>query len=785
MKRSLRAAAFALLTAFVLTPAAAGTGFGNMFGTPEMPEPEHYFPNISAPEMPSVTNPVKAPSYIPGDSLRDVTGGVREGVSDSLYEYFVPDFPTPAATPAPSAPDTGRDIETVSPPPRLFASSTGTTDTPDEPSPDTSPSPTPPPSPSPSPTPEIRTAQLTENYDIMLGMYEQTFDNGYSFLANIPNGGRTRDEVYVEFPKNLRVIAEFDGTVIKYSSRQRLTDTGYYVFSLYCPEADGSESKAVFSFRILPHHVRSINATAENPGPQIEEFFAVSSSDGRTVIEYIFSNHKRFFANVADGETVTGPVYFNLAPNLGHDLRRNGRTVAFGNNKPFREPGNYVMRISAPPYARSGYRSITPFTVISFTIYDPDEDTQDAPAFNPGTDYQPDYQPDPKPAPSVITDTLTEIPEDDGMYRMAFSNGFSFVSSAANGAVSAEPVFFRIPNEIEYELFAGNTLIPYSSGEMISAPGAYRLSVATLPWAANDPVYTSSVSFAVIEASEPGTVEPPDAPDDGVLPGITLPSNAVFPEQTYSGGLFMQYIAQDIYFTSTVPNGMMGNLPVEFNIPGYVESVLKINGWEEEFLGDETFSEQGNYELTVTNPITGEEFLFFFVMLPRYTNISGMTYMPPPGYEIASLVKDGAAFPYDVNGAVFASDGLYIIQLTGEYGFPQYTVDLTIDTVAPTLEIIGVEDGKAVDAEVVFWSDDPDAMITVFLGGNEIQSNGTLTKDGKYRITITDPAGNYNEYEFAIPYRMNKTAVLLVVLVVLILGGGAVYFLRLRKNAKV
>jgi len=105
--------------------------------------------------------------------------------------------------------------------------------------------------------------------------------------------------------------------------------------------------------------------------------------------------------------------------------------------------------------------------------------------------------------------------------------------------------------------------------------------------------------------------------------------------------------------------------------------------------------------------------------------------------------------------------------------------------VAPTLEITGVENGKAVDGEVVFWSDDPDAVITVFLGGQVIQHKGSVAKDGKYRITVTDPAGNFNEYEFTVPYKMNKTAVLLIILIVMLLGGGAFYFLKLRKNAKV
>ncbi|MCL2056961.1 MAG: hypothetical protein FWH02_07070 [Oscillospiraceae bacterium] len=155
------------------------------------------------------------------------------------------------------------------------------------------------------------------------------------------------------------------------------------------------------------------------------------------------------------------------------------------------------------------------------------------------------------------------------------------------------------------------------------------------------------------------------------------------------------------------------------------------------------------------------------------------------GYRIESVSKDGEAYVFSSSGAEFTSDGDYVIHLTGSTGYPPFTVDFTLDTVPPRLMLEGVEDGKAVSGEVMLISDDTSAAITVLLNGNDIgYRGGSLKKNGTYTVTVTDRAGNFSAYEFVIPYKMNITAVLLIVLLAMLLGGGALYLFRLRRNVK-
>ncbi|MCL2056962.1 MAG: hypothetical protein FWH02_07075 [Oscillospiraceae bacterium] len=421
---------------------------------------------------------------------------------------------------------------------------------------------------------------LTEAYRLMLGMYEQTFEPGRSFITSVPNGGITQDAVYLEFPANMKVTAEFNGRAINPSARVRVTETGSYAFRVTSPNfAAAGESVGIFTFRILPPNTagREDAGSGTVSRPLVEEFFTVSSNNGATLIEYVFSNHKRFYANAANGETLNRPAYFILPPNVSCELRRNGAVIAFDNNKNYTDPGSYVMTVRAPAVITTGRRAIILHTVIRFNIAEGADEplslgAQLADMLPWGQDGDADGD---TGVPESFTDNLAQISEGEG-YRQYFSNGMSFWGSVENGGASDIPVSFDIPGDIFYDLTHDGNAEHYISGGEISEPGSYRLDLYILPQSIDMPIFRASFDFTVSDLAEsPQTQETEDAPEADVP---VTPSGGNIPEQSFSGSSFRHMTPADIYFTSNIPNGMAGRVAAQFSIPETAARVMTLDG---------------------------------------------------------------------------------------------------------------------------------------------------------------------------------------------------------------
>lgn len=77
----------------------------------------------------------------------------------------------------------------------------------------------------------------------------------------------------------------------------------------------------------------------------------------------------------------------------------------------------------------------------------------------------------------------------------------------------------------------------------------------------------------------------------------------------------------------------------------------------------------------------------------------------------------------------------------------------------------------------------------MYLNGELICSKAltamTLSKDGVYKIVVTDTAGHITEYTFEKLYSLNGWSVLLIVLFILGLGGVGFLVYKIRTNKKV
>lgn len=98
------------------------------------------------------------------------------------------------------------------------------------------------------------TERYYEEYDI----YSESINGQYFFYSNVGNNGMTSKPVSVDFPANISYTMEKDGVVTPYTSKQKVSDYGTYLFRILItedaakPVSEQTVYRSVFMFRIQP-----------------------------------------------------------------------------------------------------------------------------------------------------------------------------------------------------------------------------------------------------------------------------------------------------------------------------------------------------------------------------------------------------------------------------------------------------------------------------------------------------------------------------------------------------
>lgn len=115
------------------------------------------------------------------------------------------------------------------------------------------------------------------------------------------------------------------------------------------------------------------------------------------------------------------------------------------------------------------------------------------------------------------------------------------------------------------------------------------------------------------------------------------------------------------------------------------------------------------------------------------------------------LTKDGEVIDY-TSGSELTEDGIYTITFENFDGYKAaYT--FTIDTVAPALKLEGAKNGESVNTDVKVIYTEENLTVELTKDGKVVGSyvsGEVISADGKYRIRITDRAGNESVAEFVI-----------------------------------
>ena len=144
---------------------------------------------------------------------------------------------------------------------------------------------------------------------------------------------------------------------------------------------------------------------------------------------------------------------------------------------------------------------------------------------------------------------------------------------------------------------------------------------------------------------------------------------------------------------------------------------------------------------------------------------------------IVQLYKNGELAGDYVYETLITESGKYKVVATDKAGNVS-EVEFEIDKIAPMLVITGVENGGHTSGRVTLSELSEESTVTVKPNAE------TLTKVGKYTVTVTDECGNESVYEFEIIKAKKPVNVGLIIafVVSMMVAVGAATFLIIKKK---
>ena len=253
-------------------------------------------------------------------------------------------------------------------------------------------------------------------------------------------------------------------------------------------------------------------------------------------------------------------------------------------------------------------------------------------------------------------------------------------------------------------------------------------------------------------------------------------------------GMFTYTLPDGEYISADVPLGGWSSSRVQMEASDQltVYRVLK-DGEPMDFSAGLMFNLPGSYRITLWDNEfglqgdTGYRVDYCFVLFKQDPcNVSHIN--APMGFEIKDLTRDGIS--QEILSPDFVQlemDGKYEIYFENPEGTISWKTSIQRDATPPALTFSpDIKDGTVSDY-VNFTSSQPDADIRILWNGQQVEAySPRLAMDGRYRITVTDTAGNSRQYEFTLRKGYSIRGGYLVIIPVLLLAaaGGIVFYWR-------
>ena len=240
-------------------------------------------------------------------------------------------------------------------------------------------------------------------------------------------------------------------------------------------------------------------------------------------------------------------------------------------------------------------------------------------------------------------------------------------------------------------------------------------------------------------------------------------------------------LRDEIY--SNVASGMTTTDTVWLSVPDGIPFRLYKDGELLEEVNYSDISAPGAYVLLSDEGSDSVEIMRFTIVSPVTGQIS--RFQVPEGFVITSAMCNGKKVEVERTYVNMALEGEYDVSYRCPVTEAIYLFRVTVDHTPPVLALAAVgEDGSA-KGPVDISDLEEGASISIWLNGQEYPFERVLTRSGKYRIVVTDAAGNMATYNFMIRVYYTTSSVIFFVAILAVGIGVGVYGLYFRGHMRI
>lgn len=244
------------------------------------------------------------------------------------------------------------------------------------------------------------------------------------------------------------------------------------------------------------------------------------------------------------------------------------------------------------------------------------------------------------------------------------------------------------------------------------------------------------------------------------------------------------YLFQNGRVECSVANGMIVTDEVSMNVDGRTGVSLYKDG---NLISDipDTVSTPGNY-MFIAGDVNSKSQLLGFRIINSKTGTLDQ-YIMPDGFYVDTVMIDGIERYGGFNSVDMTEEGFYEINYINSDTQVEYTLKVTVDHTPPQVTFKGLgKDNKAKGPVTVKGLTEDDVVSVTYNGEKSSLDMYNRVKDsGKYKIIVTDSAGNRVEKSFTILLYLNLSSSIFLAILLAIIVGVCIALLVTRKRLRV
>ncbi len=260
------------------------------------------------------------------------------------------------------------------------------------------------------------------------------------------------------------------------------------------------------------------------------------------------------------------------------------------------------------------------------------------------------------------------------------------------------------------------------------------------------------------------------------------------------GNGFRYLLPGDTWFSSSVPVGAVATKTVSLELSEDVYTFrVERDGKYLEPSEKMSFSEPGNYELTLQTGDIQDEKLPVFYELPISfqiceTSTNQLSEVEIPyGFEAAEITCNGKQKTESTSLILLDEDGEWNMKFISKTD-PQavYSLKFELDREAPELQFSKPIDQGPVKPPLKISALEEDCEILV-QNGSELAplTGGALTSGGAYRVIARDSKGNERSYSVQMRYEIFRLTLGKIIIFAVLVAGLGGYLLYLRRHMQI